>query len=246
MTDGNKAVQVSPTGMIQEGEVNMLRDFFERFANTVVSASEFAKQVSDLRADLETIRAEGEALRQRNALLDTELAEVREARDKARRERDQFESQATQADKLLASANAEVDAQSNTIYDLRQRIETLLKERDEAQFANIELSEAKAKAEAILNDFRARLGIPTPPADLGTFQPKPVSPDLTPTPGLEQNPAPAETTDWWANPVQPVEEPKAEPAEERVYPDPQNADEFRKAHIWDDNLRQWYYVKSVA
>lgn len=231
MTDGTTATQVSP--IISESEVTMFRDFMNRLANTVVQASDFAKQVDILREELNTIREDASAVRKRNSELDEELAYVREQRNKAQDEARQANHEAGQwkssyemAEKNFSNASAELDHQRNVIAELKT-------ERDEAQFRVLELTERAEKAESVLNDLRSRLGLPVPVAELPPLMPAP-TPEPTPSPLAE--PAPAPTSGPSAGPGG-----SSEPEQERVYAkygDPN----FNKTDTYDPDKNAWYYI----
>lgn len=214
MTDvGNTANQVSP--IIKESEVDMFRDFFNRLANTVVQASDFAAQVSNLRVELDQIRAEAAEVRRRNMELDEELAYVREQRNKAQEEARQNAERAAQMEKEREEHRTRADMAEADSHSLQSALDTARRERDEAQFRVLELTEAKEKAEALLNDLRAKLGIPVPPADL---------PPLTQT-------APKSMTE-----LVPPPEP------ERVYVEPGHPD-FHLTTAFDHDMGMWYYTR---
>lgn len=88
MTDfGNTGTQVTPN--VEQKEINMVRDVFERMANAIVGMSEASATIASIKAELESLKAEIEATRARNRELDDMVAHVRRERDEAIRERDE-------------------------------------------------------------------------------------------------------------------------------------------------------------
>ena len=83
MTEAN----VSPG--VPEADVSMISAMFTRIADGLVQASALAKEVSELRSVVASLKSDIEYVRDQNKWLDEQLANVRRSRDETQRELDE-------------------------------------------------------------------------------------------------------------------------------------------------------------
>lgn len=159
MSDGN----TTPLGPVQESEMSHIRQIFDRAANAIVAASELAKVVDDLKVQVEALRGEVEKVRRENGWLDGQLANVREARDKALAEATQVRSELVEANHRAETAEAKNESQSRQIQALQDQLAKAQGERDDYGMRHMEASDALDKANGKLAKLREAMGIEDSP-----------------------------------------------------------------------------------
>jgi chromosome segregation ATPase len=152
MTDGNTVATINP---VSENDMSIFKQTFERFAQSVVDASQVQGTIASIRSELEALRNEIASVRAHNVELDNELTYVRQARDNANADanilRDKvssLEAFASDDAKAMNDYRAEINRLSNDLSSAKQ-------DRDDASYKNLELSEALEKANAKLAKFKA-------------------------------------------------------------------------------------------
>lgn len=140
MTDiGNTGSQVAPN--VNEQEINMVREIFEKMANSLVGLSSAAKDIAEMREQLEGLKQDIERTQGRNRELDEMVAHVRRERDEAVREVTVARDALTEATKQLEGVNSENSMLRRDIEILNSDLITAKRDRDDASFKNMELEE---------------------------------------------------------------------------------------------------------
>ena len=202
MTDGNTAIQVSPT----EDEMNHVRDILTRMVNAVVGMSQLQADVEMLRSTVQGLQADSERLRKHNEALDDALFQSRQARNELSTRLGETQhalSEVTQDRDDRKHLNEVNEGRISTLQESLHRAE---QERDEAQLRQMELEDQlKAQAtklDAIQEGYRSIFGEATPavPAVQAVPVPEP-SPVAQHEPVSVPEPAPVstflETSEEW-------------------------------------------------
>lgn len=101
-----------------------IREIFDRGFNSILEASKLGKEVAELRAMVEELKAEVQRVRDQNRWLDEALQDVRAKRDQLARENEELRQQvATQQTTLEQAIKANQEHMTH--------IESLTKDRDE-------------------------------------------------------------------------------------------------------------------
>jgi len=192
MSDGNTAVQVSPT------EANMIADMFHKAANAIVAASNYPAQVESLSKQVADLQDQLNRSQLHASELDTTLHEVRAQRDQA------------QSD--IRDMQRTIDGDGQTICDLETsnaNLATALesaqtqrddarRERDDYGLQVMQLQDELASARAALSDIQDKVAAFFP------AKPEPEAPAAMPDeagpidPAVSATAPEPETRDDWA------------------------------------------------
>lgn len=189
MSDGNTATQVSP--IVQEEDMSKIRELFERAANAIVQASELAKAVTALRADVDSMKTEVEHLRSQNRWLDEQLTSVRQSRDDAQQKARDLQDVVNHVSDQRDSAQRDAAHWQNEANNKDASLASTRKDRDDAQLRVMDLEDQLTAANARLEQARKFMEqvqsviAPEPPKEA----PKPVE---QPNPAPTEQPKPAE------------------------------------------------------
>lgn len=154
MTDfGNTGTQVTPN--VEQKEINMVRDVFERMANAIVGMSEASATIASIKAELESLKAEIEATRARNRELDDMVAHVRRERDEAIRERDEQKRRADDILRNNENTYAELQVVRSDLTNAHEELVIVKRDRDDHGMKVLELEDKLKAAEADLENLRA-------------------------------------------------------------------------------------------
>jgi len=183
----------------EDGEMRIVREVFEKASNAIVDASRLKIEVSHLRAAVEGLRSEVEKVRSQNQWLDEQLTNVRSQRDKATGE-------LNEATRALAAAQDNIRVREDHIAHQREELarltssnQSLISERDEAQFEALALKEENEKLiaqldkiKAVVSGFAEAMERAQPRTETGQWaSPKAVTPapipDQTPQPIREDS-----------------------------------------------------------
>lgn len=131
--------------------MNKVRSIFEQGLNSILSLSKLAADIEDLRRQFNTLRGDNEYLRNRNAELDTALADVRVQRDTAMRERDEAHAELSTLAHDLDLARSGVRDRDAQIKSLQEDLDRTRLDRDQAYDAWHKIGKEKDEAEGKLN-----------------------------------------------------------------------------------------------
>lgn len=160
MTDGPMGIQVAP---ITEDEMNLVQNILKRAVDAAVGLSQLQADVQTLRNAVAGLQADTERLRNANLALDEALTKVRNERDLAEAELVDLKSKAGDA----ATLRAENDS-------LRSELAQAKRERDDYGNQTLDLEDALKHANAKLDTIRKAMQqepftptkpetVPTPP-----------------------------------------------------------------------------------
>ena len=149
MFEGTTAIQVSP---FNPEDREMTKAFFANIADMVVDRSELAKTVEVIRAELDQLRREIEAVREANYRMDQEIVELRSQRDEAKQE--SAEKGRRIGELELANANLERsnEALNRQLQEWMETMATVRNDRDTAQYRVVELEEEVGRLTGSLSD----------------------------------------------------------------------------------------------
>lgn len=177
MSDGNTAVSISPVP--SEDEMIGIKRIFDRAANAIVQASELSKTVAELQTKFDAMARDLDLVKDRNASLETALADVRAQRDTAMAERDQAQTLVRELQRDLASAVSETTHYQGQLNHSLDNLDAMTRDRDSAQAAWHAAEDEAASAKAKLSAIQKALGLPEAPT------PEPMTdrkPDAQPVP----------------------------------------------------------------
>lgn len=152
---GTTAVPVSPS-IPTESEMNGFRAMLDRALNAIVQASELAKTVEAMKADVEAFKADLEQARARNRDLDEMLGHVRGQRDEAERKLSQTQSELTQKSNECDSLHTQLGSQDTKIERLQVELESVKRDRDYAYEEWHKAQTAADSANADLDEFKSK------------------------------------------------------------------------------------------
>lgn len=136
--------------MPTEAEMNAVKDMFSRMANFIVEASQLTREVSNLRFEVDVIRRDLETAHNRNRALDDALMQAQKERDEARAELAVVREASALVERELTRLTDERKGDVDVINSLRAANDSLRRERDEASFKNLELSDELEKVKGQL------------------------------------------------------------------------------------------------
>lgn len=166
MSDGTTAVQVSP--IPTEQDMNIFRRIMDNALNAIVQASELAKVVESLKAEVSGFKQDLEILRSRNKDLDEMLAYVRAQRDEAEQKLSESQRNASELGRLVHEQLNNMDSQDQEIERLKRELQATKEDaasaHESADRAQSRAQEAEAKLKDI-EEFAKRLFPATPTAE---------------------------------------------------------------------------------
>lgn len=153
MTDiGNTGFQVAPK--VNEQEINMVRDVFERMAQAVVGISGATQEIASIREELASLKRDIETTQARNRELDEMVTHVRRERDEAVRERDEARLGEARSSDSVRMLEDEISRVRNDLETAQADLLTIRRERDDMGFRQLELDENIAKIASNLEEMR--------------------------------------------------------------------------------------------
>ena len=160
--DGTTATTLAPS----EEEMNHAVGYIQRMKDAIVEGSKLAQSFAELRGEFDKMRGELESLRSTNRWMDTQITELRVARDEAlatcNRQATEIVNLRNEGDSLRVHC----DNQRETLARLNEQVGALRKERDDALYAELE---AKNYAEEIQKKLDTIVGLVCPKeANTGT------------------------------------------------------------------------------
>jgi predicted nucleic acid-binding Zn-ribbon protein len=201
----------------EDQEMGKVKEIFDRALNALVNATSLAQTVEQLKTDLDSLRVQVQTYRNTIANQDDQITRLRQDRDVARTAQYQAEDSSRHTANELSVVKRENDSLNSANVRLNDRITEVLKERDDAQYKLLELTEAHAalskKMEAIKGHFEAMFGFAeapkpveqvTPPIQHDTPEPTPEptwTAPMTEQPQTEhvksEEAKPEEHEAWW-------------------------------------------------
>jgi FtsZ-binding cell division protein ZapB len=125
-----------------------IRSIFQQACDTVVNASHLAKEITELRETLNTLRVDVEALRRTNHYLNEEVTDLRQKRGELMQENHRLREDFKATQDTIAAQGMAIDERNQTINALRadlngthDRNVTITRERDDAQLRVLELED---------------------------------------------------------------------------------------------------------
>lgn len=186
MEHGNTGIPVAPESnkpIITEGEVETVRNIFEKMADTIVGAASLSKEVEALRRQVDQISADLSNARDRNQDLDHILTVTRQDRDELRGQLNKSQAHVAEIEKdLTYSDNKNKDlerrneAQASTIRQLQDDLANAKKDRDEAIMEGLQKDEKIKELEGFVSNAAKELE-----SILAIFKPKPSGDANVPT-----------------------------------------------------------------
>jgi DNA repair exonuclease SbcCD ATPase subunit len=211
----------------EEPEMSKVKEIFDRALNALVSASSLAKEVEQVKSDLEALTSQVNHYRNTIANQDDQITRLRQDRDAARTAQYQAEDNQRHMTTQLETINRENDSLNGSNIRLNDRISEVTKERDDAQFQLLELQESHAalskKLDAIKSHMESLFSVTTvspPPATHWIGEPEPsastpvaLSSSEGPKPAPEEGVPNAPISDPWpVDPEPPVNPPEPTPS----------------------------------
>ncbi len=215
-----------------EADMSYIRDFVQKIAEALVSATELPKQIELMKNDLDSLHQDLEKTKQRNIELDALVGDIRRQRDEAEQALSQVKAQLSDATRSLEQTTNETNGLKAQVEHFRSELEQAKRDRDDYGLKHMEAEDRAKAAEAKLAKLADALGLPKQ-------EPKPEppkAPEPAPTP-----PSP-ETTSFqsWANPV-PQAPPQVQPeptTPKRVYEGEPGFDMSKEK--WDSEKSRYY------
>lgn len=240
MTDTN----TTPTNPLSEAEMSLIT----RLANFIVASSDLHAKFPVLEAEVEHLRREITAERTVSSDYANQLIVVGKERDDARAERDSAVNAGLRAESDYRDAEARAMRFEREGNETLAKLEVARRERDEAQFRNLELSEEVERLKGKLARFRSVLidevdEMPrtAPVPETKPEEPQGYVPFTETTPASE--PAPVAGSD---GPSVSASDPAPAPVV-RVYEGEVSYMDFwntpGREPRWDNVRSAWYYVK---
>lgn len=134
-------------------DANSVSSFFQSLADKVVLASTLPKEVAELRAVVEKLKADVEAYREHNARMDEEITNLRRERQQLqdenallRKDLEQQRAAHELAESRWGQACQERDRWHNQFIDTAQALDDTKQARDDAQMKVMELEDQLRKA----------------------------------------------------------------------------------------------------
>ncbi len=235
MTDGNTAIQVSPT---EDTEMASVRQVFDKALNAIVDMTRLAKQVDSLSRDVSTLSDQVAHLRRQNEWLDEMLAKVRT-------ERDELNHKLVEASHEVSAAKNENESLIHRVASLQSKLDTMTEARhsaeqarDEAQLKIMELEDTVQAHSAKLDKFHAIAKELFPVVETTTqpqTEPTPLPQVISPVP--VENVSSFPSTTEAVQEVQPLPENIPEPVTSgRTY----HGKEWQAGYQWDTNKQEYF------
>jgi len=218
----------------EEQEMGKVKEIFDRALNALVSASSLAKEVEQVKSDLEALTSQVNHYRNTIANQDDQITRLRQDRDAARTAQYQAEDTARHMTTQIETIKRENDSLNGSNIRLNDRISEVTKERDDAQFKLLELQESHAALSKKLDDVKAHmqsvfgLAEPQPAKTSDLLSKEPVAEPLAQSspqglepdwmPRTEPTPEPVKASDYWGsdsgdqNPEAPTNPPEPSPS----------------------------------
>lgn len=221
MSDGNTGIQVTPVPT--ESEMQGFRNLIDRALNAIVDASNLAKMVGELRANLDDLKHEIETVRKNNQWLDEQLVRVRGERDKANAEVKVLANCKDDALREVQALTSQAQHDEAEIDRLHTDLDATRKERDDYGLRQMEAEDRAKDAEAKLAKITETikglgLGIAEPKAEQAEVRPK------------------AEPIEAWKPAPPPAPEPHTDP----LPPEPKRIYEGEPGFNWNKNPQREY------
>jgi chromosome segregation ATPase len=141
----------------EDQEMSRVREIFDRALNALVDATTLAKSVEVLRTDLDGLKAQVTHYRNTIANQDDQITRLRQDRDAARTAQYHAEDQARHQATDFENMKRELESSTSANVRMNERISELSKERDDAQFKLLELSESYSALTKKLDDIRGHM-----------------------------------------------------------------------------------------
>jgi hypothetical protein len=167
------------TPQVEDQEMGRVREIFDRALNALVDASTLAKEVEQVKSDLEGLKAQVTHYRNTIANQDDQITRLRQDRDAARTAQYHAEDEARHQVTKLENLTRETESLSSANVRLNERITEVSKERDEAQFKLLELTEAHNELSKKLDTIKSLFGTVATPV---TLPPEPSTVNASTTP----------------------------------------------------------------
>lgn len=157
MESGNTAIQVGPVPT--EEEMGKVREYFSRALDAIVSHADITRQVQALSGQVSQLSTRLASAEHYANNLNTSLEETRAQRNSLDQ---QYKATMTALHVTKSDLNNVIEDRNNliaTLDSVRENVVSLTKERDEAQFRNLELEEAlqveRQKVEKVTAELKA-------------------------------------------------------------------------------------------
>jgi len=189
----------------EDQEMGKVREIFDRALNALVDASTLAKSVEQLKVDLEGLKAQVTHYRNTIANQDDQITRLRQDRDAARTAQYQAEDNQRHQATELENAKRELELLQGSNSRMNARLSDILKERDDAQYALLQLQDEHKAVHDKLDKIKSAIGMVD----------EPKAPEPTPEPPKPVEPEPVPTIDWppMDVPTTPSEPPEPTPPE---------------------------------
>lgn len=202
MNEVGNTAPLSPNS--QEPDMTSVRELFDRAVNAMIDSTKLAKEVAELRHQVQDITDSLEYLRRKNTELDGMLGDVRRQRDEAQHDLATTKSENRELHSQIEGLTSSRDSQERVIAQLNEELIHTRTDRDEYGLKAIAAEDRANLAEGKLKDIQATLSKMFPQAE-----PKPVEPNVhavnEPAPARYDSPSPVQT--------EPQPEPTHAPAE---------------------------------
>ena len=189
----------------EDQEMGKVREIFDRALNALVDASTLAKSVEQLKVDLEGLKAQVTHYRNTIANQDDQITRLRQDRDAARTAQYQAEDNQRHQATELENAKRELELLQGSNSRMNARLSDILKERDDAQYALLQLQDEHKAVHDKLDKIKSAIGMVD----------EPKAPEPTPEPPKPVEPEPVPTIGWppMEVPTTPSEPPEPTPPE---------------------------------
>src|SRR4029077_18780198 len=141
----------------EEPEMSKVKEIFDRALNALVSASSLAKEVEQVKSDLEALTSQVNHYRNTIANQDDQITRLRQDRDAARTAQYQSEDDKRHMTTELENVKRDADSLSSANIRLNDRVSQLIKERDDAEFRLLELQESHSVLSEKLNAIKSHM-----------------------------------------------------------------------------------------
>lgn len=157
MTDGNTDIHVVP--VLSEGEMKSFQELFSKIANTITQASSLAGEFEKIKTQVSGLTNDLEYQRSRNSTLDEAITHLRSERDEANRLLSEGRVEWNNLKNDYSNLQYQLDDSVKSVNTLETANTEIIKDRDEAMFKVLELTEELDKAKASLASIHKALGI---------------------------------------------------------------------------------------
>ena len=155
------------TGISSEDQamLDSLKLAYQRIADVFVNASTLAKEVEELRVQVQALKHDAEYARRQNQILDDTLASVQRERDTLRQEKLTLQDRVSIAEHDNTQLRNENASLGNQVADLSQQKAALVRQRDEAELEAMTLREQVSSLNKQRAETLKALGIEVPKVD---------------------------------------------------------------------------------